>query len=102
MDTPSFNMFIRGKEYAIEGFIEGADPSVGFFGAAFLYDRLVSVEDGVEASQAFYDSLTDSEQLGIDCAYWDSQIETRLYTYSWREAELEAYYLTERWPEDVE
>ena len=100
MNQPAFTMFIRGHEYAIEGFIERGDPSVGLFGDGFIYDRLISMETGQEPSQEFYDSLTEGEQIDISDAYYDNQSECTVRYYSWREAELERFYETGIWPED--
>ena len=100
MNEPNFTMFIRGHEYAIEGFIERGDPSVGLFGDAFIYDRLISTETGQEPSLAFYESITDGEQCDISDAFYDSQIDSRLRIYSWQEAQMEYYDTHGHWPED--
>lgn len=65
-----FNIFLRGREVVIDGWVEPADRSVGIMGESFCPESIKDVETGNEVE---FDSLSDSELLSIDEAFWDSQ-----------------------------
>lgn len=91
-----FKMWIRGKEYSVDGYMDG-DSSVGIQ-AHFVLESLVQVEpmldvevddwwDGNEPTHPYFDieQLTDGELMDIDRAAIDSAPldDFNLCVYNW-------------------
>lgn len=102
----TFTMWIRGREYEIQGYVEPPDPDVGIYGPEFVIERLFDVAtDGQVYWRNTGLELSRTEQDAVSEAYFDT-FEPHYYEFEWlwqtemgaraqdTDAELEAAYET--------
>lgn len=80
----TFTMWIRGREYEIDGFVDGPDPDVGIYGPEFVVG---SLRDVVTSEAVFWYGngtvfLSRAEQAAVSEAYFDT-FEPHYYEFEW-------------------